>query len=347
MAKHVIFLIHGMGTFTKGWSEDTQKQISSLYATYNISKQLPFDELFRFEEITYNGRFDTLRKQWKDSAAAVLKELKKGGLPDAAANDLANTEAGSTTEEFFGSHVLDVLLYRFIPQVAEEARALVAKRIQDVISPKTGDLPRWSVIAHSLGTSVTHDSLHAMFTQQVNGRTLLGLTKAQAVVMVANVSRVLEQDTVDVYKSVVHPGLFENGICDNYVNVFHEWDPFPRPKAFRPLADWPDVATRQSRPERFVSAAINAFQHKNVHALSHYLSDPKTHVPIFRALLPIEGAISDDELRKASAIHEAATPFGQFEALQKELKKLQIAEESSWKQVIQAFKGFFATINEF
>jgi len=347
MAKHVIFLIHGMGSFSKDWSADTQKQISSLYATYNIATQLPFDDLFRFEEITYNGRFDKLRKQWKDGAAGVLRELKKGGLPESAAKDLANTEADSTTEEFFGSHVLDVLLYRFIPQVAEEARTLVSKRIQEVIASGSGDTPRWSVIAHSLGTAVAHDSLHAMFTQKVEGRSLQQLTKAQAVIMVANVGRLLEQNSVDVYKSVVCPGFAEHGTCDFYLNIWHEWDPFPRPKAFRPLNDWPDVATRQLRPERFVAAPINAFQHKNVHALSHYLSDPKAHVPILRALSPMAGAITDEELRKASAAHEAATPFGQFEALQAELKKLQIAEEASWKEIIATFKGFFATIRKF
>lgn len=346
MARHVLFLMHGMGDFSKGWSTPVQAQLRALYAKYDIAKALPFDDVFAFEEVVYNGRFEKLRKQWTSGAAAVIKELRKGGLPDNAATDLLRSEARAADDEFVRSHLLDVLLYRFVPEVAEEARALVAKRIQEVIFPKRGDPPRWSVIAHGLGTAVAHDSLHAMFTHTAGGRTLLGLTKAQAIVMIANVSRLLEQRSVDVYTSVVRPGLGDQGICEFYVNVWHEWDPLPRPKAFRPLHDWPDVATRLARPDRFVGAAINAFQHRNVHALDHYLADPGAHVPIFRALLPVPDAIPEVELARAVAAHEATTPFGQFEALQRALKELQLAEEASWKQVIAAFKRFTATVRK-
>jgi hypothetical protein len=336
-----------MGEFGKDWSLDTQKQIADAYATYNISKQMPFGDFFQFEEITYNARFAKLRKQWKDDTGAVLKKMKAEGLPENAAADLAKTEASNPTAEFFGSHVLDVLLYRFIPQVAEEARNLVTKRIQEVIFPKVGDFPRWSVVAHSLGTAIAHDSLHAMFTHVKDGRTLQGQTKAQVIMMIANVSRLLEEKGVDVYRSLVRPGEASNGICNFFLNVRHDWDPFPAPKAFRPLDDWPDLATRQLNPPRFQHIPINAFQHKNVHALSHYLSNPKVHAALFNALMTFKGAISDKELEQARLTHEAATPFGQFEALQKELKGFQIAEESTWKDVINAYKGFFATIQKF
>ena len=344
MARHVIFLMHGMGDFPKGWSAATQGQLRGLYAKYGVAKSLPFDEIFACEEITYSGRFEKLRKQWKAGASAVVRELKKGGLPDNAAAHLLRADASAANDDFLRTHLLDLLLYRFNPQVAEEARTLVARRIQEVIFPKRGDPPRWSVLAHGLGTAVAHDSLHAMFTHTAGGRTLMGLAKAQAIVMIANVSRLLEQRTVDVYRSVVRPGLADQGICEFYVNIWHEWDPLPRPKAFRPLHDWPDVATRLARPERFVAAPINAFQRRNVHALDHYLADPRAHVAIFRALLPLPDAIAEPELTRAIAAHEATTPFGQFEALQQALKALQLAEEAGWKQVIDAFTRFFAAV---
>ncbi len=274
----------------------------------------------------------------------MLAILKKGGLETSAVNKLVSVSAAAGAEDqFLSSHVLDVLLYRFVPTVAEEARNVVAGRILETLMAAPAiDQPRWSVIAHSLGTAVTHDGLHALFTQGVQGQSLLGKTKAQLVMMVANVSRLLEEGQVDVYKSVVRPSASSaEGVCHQYLNVRHDWDPIPRPKEFRPLDDWPDVLTRKEK--RFEAVTINAFQNKNVHGFGHYLANPKVHVALFRRLLPMEGAISDDELATAAALYEASTPLGQFQELQQELKKFQIAEESSWAQVIAAFQGFFET----
>jgi hypothetical protein len=345
MAKHVIFLVHGMGDFAEGWSTPVQKQISDSYAAYGIAKHLPFNDFFVFQEITYNDRFDALRKQWRDDSGAVLEVLKKGGLDSSAVGKLSKAAAAAGAEDqFLSSHVIDVLLYRFVPMVAEEARTIVAKRILDTLLATDIDKPRWSIVAHSLGTAVTHDSLHALFTQGVGGQTLIGKTQAQVVMMIANVSRLLEEAKVDVYKSAVSPGT-ANSVCRHYVNAKHDWDPIPRPKEFKPMDDWPDVMTRKEG--RYAAVTINAFQNKNIHGFSHYLSNPKVHVALFRRLLPMEGAISDDELGTAIALHESSTPLGQFEALQKELKQFQIAEESNWSQIIGAFQGFFDTLKAF
>jgi hypothetical protein len=348
MSKHVIFLVHGMGDFAKGWSTDTQSHIKALYSAYDIASSFPFDNFFRFEEITYNSRFDSLRKQWRTDSAAVIEKLTEGGLQKSAAGDLAKLGAvPGKEEEFLSTHVLDVLLYKFVPMVAEEARTIVGKRILETLLDLPDlDRPRWSIIAHSLGTAVAHDSLHALYTQGFGGRTLSGVTKADVLMMVANVSRLLEEKKVDVYKSVVKPNaLPAEGVCRHYINAKHDWDPIPRPKEFKPLDDWPDIRTRQEA--RFVHVAINAFQTRNVHSFTHYLSNPKVHVALFRRIFPIEGVISDQELAKAVSQHEAATPFGQFEALQQQLKKLQIADEAPWREIIKTFQDFFETIKAF
>lgn len=344
MAKHVIFLVHGMGDFSDGWSTSVQKQITDSYSSYGIAQSLGFNDLFRFEEITYNRRFDALRKQWRDDSGAVLDLLKTGGLDNSAVGKLAKAGGAAGAEgQFFSSHVLDVLLYRFVPMVAEEARTIVSKRILDTVLGSDQGL-KWSVIAHSLGTAVAHDSLHALFTQTVGGNSLRGTTQAQVLMMVANVSRLLEEDKVDVYKSMVRPGTSES-VCRHYINAKHDWDPFPRPKEFKPLDDWPSVTARKAG--RYVPITINAFQNKNLHGLSHYLSNPKVHVALFRRLLPIDGVISDDELNTAAALYESSTPLGQFEELQQSLKKFQIAEEATWAQIIAAFEGFVDTVKAF
>ncbi len=347
MAKHIIFLVHGMGDFKKGWSESVQDQVKSLYSAYKISRDFSFDTFFRFQEITYNHRFDKLREQWKKDSKAVLDKLKEGGIEKSLATDLAKAGGAPGGDGFLSSHVLDVVLYRSIPMVAEAIRNDVSKQIVEaLLDPANDERPKWSMIAHSLGTAVAHDSLHALFTGTVDGQTLAGTTKAHVLMMAANVSRLLEQKLVDAYRSVVRPGAQPaDGVCRVYLNAKHDWDPIPRPREFRPLDDWPDLPTRQEG--RFVPISINAFQSKNVHALSHYLSNPKVHVEFFRRLFPIAGAISDAELAQASALYEAATPFGQFEALQKKLKDFQLHEEASFPEVIKAFQGFFDALKAF
>ena len=348
MAKHVIFLIHGMGDFADGWSKDgIQSQISALYSSYKIAKDLPFEQSFRFEEITYNDRFDGLRKRWKSDSAAVLAQFKKDGIEKGVGTELARAGGALGADNFLGTHVLDIGLYK-LTTVGESIRTHVANRILDtLLKDRSGDIPRWSIIAHSLGTAVAHDTLHALFTQTIGGRTLQGVTKAHALVMLANVSRVLEQPSVDVYRSVTRPGALPgSGVCRHFINAKHDWDPFPRVKEFRPLDDWPDVQTRQEH--RYVPVKINAIQQKNVHGFSHYLSNPKVHVEFFRRILPGEGLISEEELTRASTLFEASTPFGQFQALQESLKALQDPTETgTLADVIKNGVAFFETLKNF
>jgi hypothetical protein len=351
MAKHVIFLVHGMGPFTDGWSKTSvQSQISSLYSVYKVSKDLPFDQLFRFEEITYNTLFEDIRKRWKNQNSAVLKQLKKGGIEDGVLAEVTNANAALGADHFLSTHVLDVVLYK-TKQVREQIKTHVSTRILDtLLKDPSGDLPRWSIIAHSLGTAVTHDSLHALFTQPIPGskkKTLHGRTKADVLMMMANVSRVLEEDSIDVYRSATRPGAAtDKGVCRFFINAKHTWDPVPRVKEFRPLDDWPDLETRQQK--RYVPVEINAIQSKDVHAMSHYLSNPKVHVEFFRRIIPVTDLITDEELTKASAVFEGATPFGQFEALQKELKKLQDPTETgNLGDLIRNASKFFETLKNF
>ena len=345
MSKHLIILVHGMGEFGDGWSQGVQGQLKALYSAYRIASDFPFEEYYRIEEITYNRRFDSLREQWRTDSAQVLASLEGGGLPRDAAAELAEASGRLGADHFLSTHLLDVALYRGVPMVAEDIRTTVARRIlTTLLDNPDEDRPRWSMIAHSLGTAVAHDALHALFTHEVGGRTLAGATKAHVLMMVANVSRLLEEKSVDVYKSAVRPGALD-GVCRYFINARHEWDPFPRPREFRPLDDWPDVRTRAER--RYVPVTINAFQSKNIHALSHYLSNPKVHVEFFRRTFPMEGAIPDAELAQASMLYEASTPFGAFAALQEQLKTLQLAEDAPLQDVFRAFARFFEVLKSF
>ena len=61
------------------------------------------------------------------------------------------------------THILDVALYKWYPMIAEEARLTVTKQFQECAKSVN-----WSIISHSLGTAITHDTLQAMFTHTIN-----------------------------------------------------------------------------------------------------------------------------------------------------------------------------------
>jgi len=340
--KHTILLVHGMGDWASGWSKDIQDQIRSTYESYSSLAFAPFDASFQFAEINYNSWFDDLRKQWKADADKVVGLLPSAQIGAGALSSLVKVAQEPAKDNFLATHVLDVLLYRFISTVHEAVKTDVQMQILDAILSDNGTVKGpWSVIAHSLGTSVAHDVLNAMYSQQLNYKghkwMLAAITRPQLVAMIANVSRVLESDA-DVYKSVVRPGLDpSSGACKQYLSARHEFDPFTIPKEFRPTQDWPSVQTASEKRVQLVR--INAIEKKNVHALEHYLKNPQVHVRLFRCLTWPE-AISDSVLADRSAEYELSTPLSKFEGLLKQLKKIHLGENSSWKEIIQGFREF-------
>lgn len=343
MSKQLVFLVHGMGDFAEGWANDTKEQLARLYGQYEgVAGLPPFSDL-ELVEVNYNQLFEARRHQWKTEAGAVLTELQEGGLEGGALNQLADLAAAPSQEGFLATHLLDVFLYRFVAQLAEQIRNDVATQIVEAIEnlPVT-EVRRWSVLGHSLGTAVVHDSLHALFTDS-GAVGVQRPPRANVIAMISNVSRLLQND-IDAYLSSVHPSADPDlGVCGYYLNAKHDWDPFARPKEFRPVDDWPDALTRAQ--ERFVSVTINAFAEKNIHALNHYLENPKVHIPLFRHLTRSGSILLTDEiLATTSAVYEMSTPFGQFEALQTKLKNLQLADTATWHQTLRAFRKYFEAI---
>lgn len=346
MAKHILFLVHGMGKHDDGWSQDTQDLIKKLYGQYPELDLVPFDERFEFKEIRYDGLFEERREQWKSESGAVIKVLKAGGMEDSVAGRLAELAAAPAGDAFFGTHVIDVLLYRFISTIAEQIRVSVAKQlIQTIDAVPTRSLLRWSVLSHSLGTAVSHDTLHALYNTPIPGANDSPLspadTRPRVIAMVANVSRVL-QTNVKVYDSLVRPSIDKTrGLCDYYLSARHQLDVFTIPKQFDPDDSWPDSVTRNAGRCQFV--VTSAITDKNVHALSQYLGNPKVHVPLFRYLTS-KWSISDEEAKAAFVTYHGETLQGQLENLRQQLKKTIPGENANWKEIVDALNKFFDLI---
>lgn len=339
MPKQIVFLVHGMGSHAQGWSQPVQAQLRELYQGFDGLAQMPFEQRFELTEVRYDDIFEDIRKQWQKDMAAVLAVMGKQGL-DSDAVDLL-TKAGKTpaADNFLWTHVLDVLFYRFVPTVREAVRTRVALQILDAIrkTPDTGAI-RWSVLAHSLGTAVTHDAIDALYRTPIPGEQhplSPNDTRANLVMMVANVSRVLQTDA-NVYEGFVRPALTPDPgrACGWLLTTRHKWDPFPAPKRFDPDKSWPDPATRGAG--RFQSIVVEHILEKDIHGFGHYLMNPEVHVPMFRAMTA-PYMITDEENQarvEAFRARSAASPMAA--KIGKKLEELLPADNAGWREFIDA-----------
>jgi len=339
--KHLVFLVHGMGVEDAHWSDQVQQTLKNQYATYPGLKFVPFDQRFQFVPLIYDNEFEALRKQWRDSTAALGTALAGLGLDAPLVATLDKLASSTNKDTFINTHIVDVLLYRFAGLTTESVRTAVIAPILAELQKLDNTQPmRWSIIAHSLGTSVIHDALHELYSQPPAkpGANLALVTRPTLVAMIANVSRVLETD-VDVYLSRVRPGNPDDpqAVCKYYLNARHVWDPIPQPKCFRPAAQWPSLGVRALQPHRYLNVEISEIEQVNVHDFNHYLRNPLVHVPIFNCLVDGE-AVDAATLDLAHKQFAAHTPLDNFGNFVNQLKPMQLGEEDAWKDILSSWQ---------
>ena len=227
MAKHLIFMVHGMGDFKPGWSDGVETLMKTSFRKF--MEGVAFSDEYEFIEINYNALFEERRQEWGRRAEVLAGVFASNGLSDGAVQKLLKFAGAPGGDGFLQTHVLDAVMYRFLPQVAEHVRRTVQDKILSTLQAGPHNVaPNWSIICHSLGTSVTHDTLQAMFTHEVNGVLLHSNYRPNNVFMVGNVSRVLWHSG-SVYETSVKPHpRRERGLCQRYYNFQHELDPFPQ-----------------------------------------------------------------------------------------------------------------------
>jgi hypothetical protein len=346
MARHQVFIVHGMGDFNKEWSLDAQKTLASAFNQYTLVKQHGLTNQFEFVEINYNDIFEEIRAQWKTNASAASTALAATGLASSAINSLVNLANGATGNDFWRTHVLDVVLYRFMKPISERVTQAVRLQILDRLKTfPQNDSPSWSVIAHSLGTSIVNDTLHAMFSQPVDGVLLGDRFKPDFIFMVANVAKLLWSRGGDFYSSRVRPHTVDTlGMCWRYCNFHHALDPVPRVDKFDPPAHWFPEGIQPSQRSAFYSdVQIDAtdIQDINVHGLNHYLGHPLVNSVIintlagFEAVLPTEVNAALVKWRKDRETGPAAKKI-------KDTLSALLMSNPEWARIIEmlvAFRG--------
>jgi hypothetical protein len=306
---NLLFVVHGMGVHGADWADSVLATLRRLPddCGYKWLKEnggiegSNDDRRLDIVPLSYDRVFDRLAQQWSKDSKALRESAYENGI--SIPNVLGWLERASEVEHnFFWTHVVDVLMYRFFSIVTADARTRMRAALAEVIEPamRDGEVPEISVLAHSLGTSVMHDTLALLGSQPIDGNQafMAGNLLLSNVFMIANVSRVLETSPA-VFRSVVHPQTATSGAADAYVqryyNFRHRFDPFPAVRPFGPVG-WGAGYTTVEDCERVLKF--------NVHDLEHYLNDPRVHIPIFRALAGSK-AVTKAEQTRAIAAYDA------------------------------------------
>jgi hypothetical protein len=338
--KHVIFLLHGMGIHETGWEKEFITSISLAYSQYPVLSQVPIAERFKFVPITYDGIFRGLVNGWANNAAIIAKlDPNLGSLAGKLTSWLA--KAGTLKDNPVWTHAVDVLLYRGIRLVRERVCTNVAAQILTELRSYKKAPPTWSVIAHSLGTAVIHDTFARMTAPNEGWPGKLAFdpknNQAAVIAMVANVSKVLEIKTVDepydAYgrfvdgkkRFTVAPGFAGHAgrICTYYINLRHKLDPFTVPSMFDPQ-NWPDAETQAAVPPRYQYYPLKHVHQANVHDFAHYLKNPEAHVPLLRALTSPD-EIPEPDFEKAKNKFPVYGSIGEDAAIKLQQKLIGIA----------------------
>lgn len=327
----LLFVVHGMGVHGQDWAEPTIAKLVALPAKYGyrwFTQHGALDQLVDIVPITYDGVFTRYLDDWSGSSTKLAAFATTHGV--ALPQFFSWLGMSSQTEKnFFWSHVVDVLMYRLFQIVTAEVRLRVRMAMADALTErmKGGQLVDASVVAHSLGTSVTHDALALLATQPIhtpqgdNRSFMLGNFSFQNVFMVANVSRVLETSP-RVYESPVHPLTINppTAYTANYCNFRHLFDPFPLLRPFNPVGWGPGYLPVEN---------LGHILQFNTHDLDHYLEDPRVHVPMLRQLIE-PAAVTSAELAAATAQYLAMpepTCIAQLEEFKRRVQLL-VAEYS-------------------
>lgn len=345
-ANHTLLVVHGMGKPDDQMFNDWKTLLAKHYRTYAPAGER-FEDVFNYIPINYDGLFENLRQNWKNQIKTILDNL-----PTNHQDKLTKADLESFTEDnFFTTHIMDVLLYRFNPLVAGHVRDFVIEKMLAGINDLTLPGSNVSIIAHSLGTAVVHDAINVLYNTTSDSGPLLKPSQFRfhAIIQLANVSRTLEVKKWDAYDPYVRPGIHNSSdgryAASRMLSASHCFDPLVSVRRFHPIDNWPDPETVAAK--RFTLVEPSVIQRWNVHDFSHYIDDPRVHIPMFR-YLRTKGFVSASKESEVVKAFDESNPISKFDAYRHELKQLVDGEAGfSWKRLLMVAQGYAKLMKEY
>jgi len=314
-----------MGTHKPKWSDSVTQKLDALAAQYSEFRDgTPLLQQVKIVEICYDDIFDKQVGNLGAELTQLTGVLKTAGV---ALGKLTGwlKHATPTEQSFFWTHAVDVVLYRYVPNIRNSVRVQVMEQMVKAINQARagGEVVEVSVLAHSLGTAVAVAALHLLSTTPFNGANAFMLGKdltLMNVFTIANVSRVLRDD-FDPYTCNVRPATAAaSTYCARFYNFSHALDPFLRVNTFSPQA-WGSAYSKTEPPLRH----LHDF---NVHGFDHYLDHPSVHIDVINGLFGSPVITAKDRLKAVTEYPALAGKcLPQLAGLGNELEKLSAATD--------------------
>lgn len=317
MSKPVVVLVHGMGNHTAP-KPSTQERGSfgkECIDTFNLALQMypslqssRIEDQVNFVEIHYNHLFDTFRQEMAENGQK-FEQLLKGAGPLAPLGNVPGLvqsvikfEASLDSDDNFYTHWLDVILYKLY--FGEYVRIHVARKLGDIIAKNSTS--KIHILAHSLGTAVTHDTLSKIYSKAyADDDEIADLSpdthKLASVWQIANVSRLANSllKIADPYKSMVRPGA--EGVTSTMMNIHHKLDPFTLIKKYS-RSDNGKWIPKNIYRSSYLDIETTDITQANTHSITQYLHDPAVHLQLFLRLgIPIPSKKQRDNATEAYA----------------------------------------------
>ncbi len=318
--KNVLFFVHGIGRHGAGWSAAPDGPVAALDAAmkrYPCFAGKKLSDLVDIVEVRYDDLFDLVLDQWEKLADDLGPAA--GAFPWVAKVQQLLAEVGGNKNLYadFGG---DILLYGGFDIVARAVRLRVASVLAGEVlkrhlkAAEPGEtFPRIGIVAHSMGTAVTHDALWTLATadflkDQATVASSPALATAPGLLGTGQLTdeqrahfEQVQQGTqahpdrpmpfplntlmlvsnviplisrVDGdYLSARHDGLLE---CALFRDVNNRFDPVCNVKAFK-------VGTRTNGKR----LGIDHIHERNTHGFAHYLSNPLVHMPLLTRMTDV------------------------------------------------------------
>ena len=358
--KHHILFIHGIGAHSNEWLTAPEKeggksisdQFFALLAGYAAMNSVAKDSV-ALHSIHYDDEILKLFANWGDQVSALKDGLSTSPiLKDEAARFTQLIDSLSEAQEgadFKFTHLMDLLLFVGSPSIQDRLVTYVGRQVMELIRDRPED--RFSLVGHSMGTAMAHKVLQAMFNEGIVDEdgvrhTLRGDFRFECVSMVANASFALSRDRANHYTGIVRPSLSAGtGCCTKWINVNHRLDPVGMFMPFDWRADprWLDAKVELRGFHRDIR--LSRISKPDIHALSHYLADPRFHIPLLE--LTFGRRVSIKQRDDAIKAFDDATPEGQFKSLKAHFETLDLSSTESFFEFYSATKSFLDVIRQF
>lgn len=347
--KTSLIIVHGMGEHTEAsFKNEIVNSLSYALSLYDDWKGKNIEDLIDIVPFEYNSIFNKYRETVAEASKPLssrLAALQLDGL-NPITGEFIKWDAELNCDNFFKTHWLDVLFYRYT-MLAEPVRLKLAELITKTVDKKGGE--NVHVLAHSLGTSVAHDTLASLYIPTPDPDHPKNLpanaAKLASVHMVANVSRLLES-FVKVGESIVHP--CKSGCTRAYYQYRHLFDPITIPSPFEPISNGVWLDPFQLKEMQYQRLRPRLVTELNTHAITHYLKNPECHVPLLKTL-GFEFWPNLNQVKKAFDKHSEGALQGKAEMLQQRWEGLNLtnlASATAFIKAAQALRDMLASYGQ-